>query len=357
MRLNTPLSRFDLLIYGRYRLVHGLRIALAFTLTFLLTRELKLPESTWPLITLVVVMGPISFWGNVLSRALQRVVGTIFGAACGVVALYLELYALPLMLAWCSAIMFLCGYLALGKRPYAGLLIGITLAVTMGARPGDIEMALWRSGDVILGSMLALLCCSIYPQRAYTHWRMQMHDSLLQAQRIYHTHLSPNMLERPRLTQSHARLLARIVSLRPLLAPAVKETRLNSPLFEAVQTTMRNTFCTLEMLANTYWRDRQSHFLMQSHPGLRACQQATEAVLTELALMLHSGDATAADEAISRLQEAAAQVQAEVRPGADDEATISGYLWLNLQLTEQIVHLHRLLGLVLQPYHAPSARP
>ena len=69
LRLNAPLSRFDLLIYGRYRLVHGLRIALAFTLTFLLTRELKLPESTWPLITLVVVMGPISFWGNVLSRA------------------------------------------------------------------------------------------------------------------------------------------------------------------------------------------------------------------------------------------------------------------------------------------------
>lgn len=64
----------------RYRIVHGLRIALAFMLTFLLTRE----ESNWPLITLVVVMSPISFWGNVLSRVLQRVVGTIFGTGCGV---------------------------------------------------------------------------------------------------------------------------------------------------------------------------------------------------------------------------------------------------------------------------------
>lgn len=135
MRLNAPLSRLDLLIYGHYRIVHGLRIALAFMLTFLLTRELKLPESTWPLITLVVVMGPISFWGNVLSRALQRVIGTIFGASCGVVALYLELYSLPLMLLWCGCIMFLCGYLALGKRPYVGLLIGITLGVTMGPCP------------------------------------------------------------------------------------------------------------------------------------------------------------------------------------------------------------------------------
>lgn len=359
MRLNAPLSRFDLLIYGRYRLVHGLRIALAFTLTFLLTRELKLPESTWPLITLVVVMGPISFWGNVLSRALQRVVGTVFGAACGVVALYLELYSLPLMLAWCCAIMFLCGYLALGKRPYVGLLIGITLEVIVGGVPGDIETALWRSGDVILGSVLALLFCSIYPQRAYTHWRLQMHDTLQQAGRLYHTHLSPNVLERPKLTRSHARLLAKIVSLRPLLAPAVKETRLGSPLFEATQTTLRNSVCTLEMLANTYWRDRQSHFLMQSHPGLRACQQATESVLTELALMLKSGDTTAADQAIGRLQEAAARLDGDASqsPGQGHDPTLGGYLWLNLHLIEQLAHLHRLLGLVLQPYAKPSARP
>ena len=205
--------------------------------------------------------------------------------------------------------------------------------------------------------MLALLFCSIYPQRAYTHWRLQMHDSLQQAGRLYHTHLSPNILERPRLAQSHARLLTKIVSLRPLLAPAVKETRLNSPLFEAVQTTMRNTFCTLEMLANTYWRDRQSHFLMQSHPGLRACQQATEAVIIQLALMLKSGDSSAAEQAIARLQAAAAEVQAEVRPGADDEATISGYLWLNLQLTEQIAHLHRLLGLVMNPPRSQGNKP
>ncbi|UNP89495.1 FUSC family protein [Aeromonas encheleia] len=357
MRLNAPLSRLDLLIYGRYRLVHGLRISLAFTLTFLLTRELKLPESTWPLITLVVVMGPISFWGNVLSRALQRVVGTIFGAACGVVALYLELYSMPLMLIWCSGIMFLCGYLALGKRPYVGLLIGITLAVTMGAMPGDIETALWRSGDVILGSVLALLFCSIYPQRAYSHWRLQMHDTLQQAHRLYHTHLSPNILERPKLARSHSQLLSKMVSLRPLLTPAVKETRLSSTLFEAIQTTMRNTFCTLEMLANTYWTDRQSHFLMQSSPQLRVCQQATEEVITQLALMLKSGDPRAAEQAIARLQAAAAQVQAQVRLNTGAEVTVSGYLWLNVQLIEQLSHLYRLLGLVLQPYNKPSVRP
>ncbi|EGA05127.1 inner membrane protein YeeA [Salmonella enterica subsp. enterica serovar Montevideo str. MB102109-0047] len=44
--------------------MHGIRIALAFILTFLLVRLFSIPEGTWPLITLVVIMGPISFWGK-----------------------------------------------------------------------------------------------------------------------------------------------------------------------------------------------------------------------------------------------------------------------------------------------------
>ncbi|MBW3759398.1 FUSC family protein [Aeromonas jandaei] len=347
MRLDAPLSRLDLLVYGHYRIVHGLRIALAFMLTFLLTRQLQLPESTWPLITLVVVMGPISFWGNVLSRALQRVVGTIFGASCGIVALYLEIYSLPLTLIWCGCIMFLCGYLALGKRPYVGLLIGITLGVTMGAQPGDIHTALWRSGDVVLGSLLALLFCSIYPQRAYSHWRLQLHQILQQSGRLYHTHLSPNVLERPQLKHNLSQLLAQTGKLRALLAPAAKETRHSIALFDAVQVTMRNTLCTLEMLANTYWNDRESHFLMQSTRELHECHQATEEAINQLARMLQTGDGRGAEAAITRLHELATRVNLP----ANTETAIIGYLWLNVQLTEQLTHLRRLLGLILTVPH------
>ncbi|MDP0699366.1 FUSC family protein, partial [Klebsiella pneumoniae] len=70
---------------------------------------------TWPLITLVVVTGPISFGGNGVPRAMQRIDGTILGSALGLVALKLELISLPLMVLWCAAAMCLCGWLALGK--------------------------------------------------------------------------------------------------------------------------------------------------------------------------------------------------------------------------------------------------
>lgn len=105
MRADKSLSPFEIRVYHHYRTVHGIRVALAFVLTFLLTRLLNIPESTWALVTTVVIMAPISFWGNVVSRAIQRAGGTILGSISGLIALQLELYSLPLMLVWCAAAM------------------------------------------------------------------------------------------------------------------------------------------------------------------------------------------------------------------------------------------------------------
>ena len=53
MRADKSLSPFEIRLYRHYRIVHGIRIALAFILTFLLVRLFNIPEGTWPLITLV----------------------------------------------------------------------------------------------------------------------------------------------------------------------------------------------------------------------------------------------------------------------------------------------------------------
>ena len=113
MRANKSLSPFEIRLYRHYRVVHGIRIALAFILTFLLVRLLNIPEGTWPLITLVVIMGPISFWGNVVPRSFERIGGTILGSVLGLVALRLELFSLPLMLIW-------CGLAGIGQKTVSG---------------------------------------------------------------------------------------------------------------------------------------------------------------------------------------------------------------------------------------------
>ena len=107
MRADKSLSPFEIRVYRHYRIVHGTRVALAFLLTFLIIRLFTIPESTWPLVTMVVIMGPISFWGNVVPRAFERIGGTVLGSILGLIALQLELISLPLMLVWCAAAMFL----------------------------------------------------------------------------------------------------------------------------------------------------------------------------------------------------------------------------------------------------------
>lgn len=83
MRADKSLSPFEIRLYRHYRVVHGVRIALAFLFTFLLVRLLNLPEGTWPLITLVVIMGPISFWGNVVPERLSVLAGQFWDRYLG----------------------------------------------------------------------------------------------------------------------------------------------------------------------------------------------------------------------------------------------------------------------------------
>lgn len=138
--------------------------------------------------------------GGTLSLAHSNVLAvTVLGSILGLIALQLELISLPLMLVWCAAAMFLCGWLALGEY-YQGLLIGVTLAIVVGSPTGEINTALWRSGDVILGSLLAMLFTGIWPQRAFIRVTHSAGKSLASTNRI------PLNLRNSHRTYSNARV-------------------------------------------------------------------------------------------------------------------------------------------------------
>ncbi len=351
MRPDKPLSAFEFSLYRNYRIVHGVRIALAFILTFLLVRIMEIPEGSWPLITLVVVMGPISSWGNVFPRAVQRISGTLFGSISGLIALKLELISMPVMLVWCAAVMFISGFLTLGKHPYMALLIGITLAVICGGIPGDMTTALWRGGDVILGSLLALLFTSIYPQKAYTHWRIQLSDLLLETARVYHAGFSPNLVEKPRLSRPLQRLLTNVIKMRALIEPSSKETRTPRSVFEGIQTLNRNLVCTLELQLNAWWASRQSHLIMLNAPALRRTQQMTENTLRALSKVIVEGDTgkiAANSEELAEITRELRQLIAESDSDELVETPIHGYVWLSLEMASQLERLTELIRLALR---------
>ena len=346
MRADKSLKPFEIRLYRHYRIVHGVRIALAFVLTFVLVRLLNVPEGTWPLITLVVVMGPISFWGNVVPLAFERIGGTILGSALGLVALKLQLISLPIMLLWCAVAMFLCGWLALGKKPYQALLIGITLAVVVGAPPGDMTTALWRSGDVIFGSLLAMLFTGIWPQRAFLHWRIQMASYVTAFNRLYQAGFSPNLVERPRLEKHMQKVLNDVVKMRGLITPASKETHIQKAIFEAIQTVSRNLVCMLELQINAYWASRPGHFVMLNAHTLRETQQMTQQTLLTIAHALYEGNPQPILANNEKLNEIVAELRQLIKEQQDDnfsETPIHGYVWLTIELARQLELLSHLI--------------
>ncbi len=346
MRADKSLKPFEIRLYRHYRIVHGVRIALAFVLTFVLVRLLNVPEGTWPHIPLEVVMGPISLRRNVVPRASERIGGTILGSALGLVALKLELISLPIMLLWCAVAMFLCGWLALGKKPYQALLIGITLAVVVGAPPGDMTTALWRSGDVIFGSLLAMLFTGIWPQRAFLHWRIQMASYVTAFNRLYQAGFSPNLVERPRLEKHMQKVLNDVVKMRGLITPASKETHIQKAIFEAIQTVSRNLVCMLELQINAYWASRPGHFVMLNAHTLRETQQMTQQTLLTIAHALYEGNPQPILANNEKLNEIVAELRQLIKEQQDDnfsETPIHGYVWLTIELARQLELLSHLI--------------
>ncbi|WP_261834626.1 FUSC family protein [Vibrio ishigakensis] len=346
MRLNQAISDLDNFVFSNYRIVHGFRVAIAFVITMLFTGYFEIPERTWILITLVVVIGPISYLGNVLPRAWHRVLGTLIGAASGVLAIVLSQYSLTAMYAWCAVVIFASAYYSLGKRPYVGILIGITLAVTIGGGDSDVSVALWRGFDVSVGCVIAVLFCLIYPQRAFIHWRMRINSVLDNFAKVYHLSYSPNVLEKPDLEPFQKALVKEMTKLNSLGKPSEKETKLNYQLIYAIQVQLRNMLFTIELLNHSYWSDRESHLNMLWSKSLKQCQEQVEKKLNDLAHMVKTGqlvedkETLHSKEIIRELKEIIADIDGH-------ETEIYGYIWLNVKLIEDLANLKRLLILAL----------
>lgn len=252
----------------------------------------------------------------------------------------------PLMLVWCAAAMFLCGWLALGKKPYQGLLIGVTLAIVVGSPTGEIDTALWRSGDVILGSLLAMLFTGIWPQRAFIHWRIQLAKSLTEYNRVYQSAFSPNLLERPRLESHLQKLLTDAVKMRGLIAPASKETRIPKSIYEGIQTINRNLVCMLELQINAYWATRPSHFVLLNAQKLRDTQHMMQQILLSLVHALYEGNPQPVFANTEKLNDAVEELRQLLDNHHDlkvVETPIYGYVWLNMETAHQLELLSNLI--------------
>jgi uncharacterized membrane protein YccC len=177
--------RSPLFLYRNHRWIHALRVMLAFLFGLMLNISLPIQHGSWMLVTIVIVLSNTPHLGAVAQKAGQRLLGTILGALAGLLAIMLYRVSPLLCYSWMAAVISMSAYHAIGKAGYTAVMIGISLVIVAGVGDGTVTEALWRTGNVALGSMIGMGAATLFPQRALNHWRFLLADNLREAAFLY----------------------------------------------------------------------------------------------------------------------------------------------------------------------------
>ncbi|GLS83584.1 FUSC family protein [Paraferrimonas haliotis] len=351
-----PLTKLDNLICEHYRTVHAIRVALAFLAIFLvlpyIEKVLHLAQAEWILVTFIVVMGPVSYLGNVIERVLHRIGGTLLGIIAAIISILIGEQSYVLMLIWTTVCIYVSAYLALGRYPYMGLLIGLTMMVFLGGSDGNISYGLWRGVDIIIGSVFALIFCLIYPQRAYADWRFRLARIVASCQQMYagssrSNALPPKQFERLKSTQ-----ITQFVKLSTLIGAINKETKIDPQAITAIHVKLRNIIHHLELVANP-----AHSVLLSQQPQLQKdmehCMNLVQLAFNDIIFFIQN-TYSQNDDWSNQIATGCKEVEQRLNqhPG-DIPMALQSHIWLT---TELLRDLHSLKTLLVFAINLPQKK-
>jgi uncharacterized membrane protein YccC len=242
--------------YRRYRyakLIHAVRVSLGLLASIMLTTGINLPHGEWASVTMLVVIGGLQHHGNIGKKAAERAIGTLIGAAIGLLLVAQQAW---LGMPWLTYFVMsaVCGffsYHAIGKGGYTALLAGITVFIVAGHGDNLISDGLWRAVDILIGVALALAFSFALPSYAVFSWRYNLASSLRDCATIYGRIIDGQSVSDDEHLKLMNRLNASMVQLRSLMPSVSKEVKISMTELDAIQRHLRMCVSTLEILGNT----------------------------------------------------------------------------------------------------------
>lgn len=267
--------------YSQARLFHAVRVALALLVSIALTTGIKIPHGEWASITVLVVIGGLQHHGNIRKRAAERGVGTAIGAIVGLLLIIQQTYLLHSPLVTYLLMALICGfcaYHAIGKGGYIALLSAITVVITAGHGEQNVFDAIWRTVDVLIGTLIALVFSFALPAYASYSWRVKL-AALLRACAAVHAKVQRGNSDPIALQKDMLQLGMQLVQLRSLIPSVAKETDVPSARLEEIQHAARVCISAMELMAAIEPN--------ADHP--REDERGIRALMLELADSLDSG--------------------------------------------------------------------
>jgi uncharacterized membrane protein YccC len=330
--------------YYRYRYaraLHAVRVGLAMLVSILVTTGISVPNGIWASVTVLVVIGGLQHHGNIRKRAVERALGTVFGAVVGLLLL-IQLHLIgsaALMYLLMSVAAGVCAYFAIGRPGYMALLTAITIFIVAGHGESTIATGLWRMLNVLVGIAIALAFSFALPLYATYSWRYLLARNLRECERLYARIAAGTPPEPGEQLAIFVGLGERLVKQRSLMPSVAKEIDMPLDRLEEIQRLLRSLISALEMIV-TAAPEGPGRAASAVAAGKREPQ--TYAVCTTLLAMaraLRFGSGTRV------------RLPADGRwpPGAAaivvvDARKLSGPEWLAQRFAEQVEQLRALLA-------------
>ncbi|WP_136246899.1 FUSC family protein [Halomonas borealis] len=337
------------------RILHVMRVALALIITYAITMPFDLPHRGWALVSTVMVMGNLPHIGGVLDKGRQRLLGTLLGALWGLLLIVIPLPWPGLIPAGALVGIAAVTWLTFAKRyGYGGLMFAISLLLVIGGSTPELHAALWRSFNVLLGTLIGIgVTVLVLPHKATDLLRFALADHLDHMARLYHAHTSAGApLDREPDVDTHELLKGcskLLVKQRGLVDAIHRENRLTRVELDRLISLQRRMFSTIELLLETHWNTRAGHERIDAMHGLRGQQHALARGIGTLAFQVRTGHPIEVDLAPFDLQRHADLAGDAYAEDGRRLFSPSGYLWLNRELgrltgelVEQLGSLERL---------------
>lgn len=342
--------------YFRYRhanLIHGVRVALAVAMSIAVTTGIDVPHGVWATVSVLVVVGGLQHYGNIRKKAAERAIGTMLGAAFGLVLIAAQALTGSLMLFFVlmCAIAGGCAYYAIGKAGYVALLTAITMVIVSGHGDLPFTTGLWRTANVMIGVVIALGFSFVLPQYATYSWRYRLADNLREGAKIYGALLEGVPLLPEDMAKRFFRMSQRLVQSRGLLESVAKETNLPMTRLEEIQRLHRAMLAALEMLVTAMPEVTSvggHRFALGCSPG----EIAVRRQLLQMARALRFGRVSLLHHALET-----ADVEPAVCVETPGDHVTEGMHWLAMRFVEQAERLRLRLSEVERQWNIEGARP
>nr|WP_321269140.1 FUSC family protein [uncultured Tolumonas sp.] len=346
MSIFASASPFEIFIYRHIRIIHVIKICLALLIAHLINAAFPVPHFAWTSVTIVIIMLTLPQVGGALEKSIQRIIGTVLGAC----------YAIAILLltsnTWLIAILTMLGiagtaYRATSKMGYAYLVAGFTLIMVLDGGSQSFEEALWRTGTILLGCVIALLVSLIVlPLRARNEWRWQLAESLKRMGKIWQAHLSPNVVK-PLATRAMLKSVERAIQRQKALHKSVvlesKVLRHHSDVLDELVAAQSRCLLLLELLAQTRWESSRSALIIQDLFSLGFAGRELGLDLQALSQFC----AGHSDLLPPSRQELLVSYKREIQITLTEQSSFylnaNGYAWLVYQAGIQMEHINSLI--------------